>query len=429
MKIVIMAGGKGTRIASVNAEVPKPMIQILGKPILEYQIEVLKKQGYRDIVFVVGHLGNVIQDYFGDGSGISPATQEPFGVQIEYVVENEPLGTAGALFLLRDRLREDFLLLNGDIIFDIDVQRFEHYHKENGRMATLFTHPNSHPYDSGIIIADSCGVVTDWLHKEDERKWYRNRVNAGLHMISPRIFNDPELFQTLKKIDLDREILKPLIPKGELLVYDSPEYVRDMGTPDRYQAVIQDIQMGKVQAKNLCRKQKAIFLDRDGTINQYVGFLNNIDEFKLMPGVPEAIGKMNERGYLVIVVTNQPVIARGEMSLEELGEVHKKMETLLGEKGAYVDAIYYCPHHPDKGFEGERPEYKIDCDCRKPKPGMLLKAAREYHIDLAKSWMVGDSLRDIEAGKAAGCQTASVGKTVADDVPYYEDLLAFTEKI
>lgn len=429
MKTVIMAGGKGTRIASVNSEVPKPMIPILGKPILEYQMEVLKKQGYTDIILVTGHLGTVIRDYFGDGSGISPVTGEPFGVKIEYVEETVPLGTAGALFLLRDRLTEDFLLLNGDIIFDIDIRRFEQFHKKHGRMATLFTHPNSHPYDSGIIIADACGIVTDWLHKEDERKWYRNRVNAGLHMISPRIFHTLGFFQTLKKTDLDREILKPLIPNGELLVYDSPEYVRDMGTPDRYQAVIEDIETGKVQAKNLSRKQKAVFLDRDGTINQYVGFLKNIEEFTLIPGVAEAVRKMNESGYLVIVVTNQPVIARGEVSLEELDEIHRKMETLLGEEGAYVDAVYYCPHHPDKGFEGERPEYKIECDCRKPKPGMLLRAAEEYHIDLAQSWMVGDSIQDIEAGKAAGCQVAAVAKVDVEGVNNFGDLNAFADSV
>ena len=412
MKVVIMAGGKGTRIAQVNATVPKPMIPIEGKPILEYQIETLKKQGYTDIILIVGHMGNVIQKYFGDGSA--------FGVQISYIVEEQPLGTAGALYFLKDEIQNDFLLLNGDIIFDVDIQKFLEYHCNQRTAATILTHPNSHPYDSGIIIADDKNRVTNWLHKEDERLWYKNRVNAGLHMFSPRIF---ESFHEAKKCDLDRDVLKPLIKEGELSVYDSPEYIKDMGTPDRYYAVIEDIKSGKVSAKNLKNKQKAIFLDRDGTINKYVGFLTDINEFELLDGVTEAIKMINESGYLAIVVTNQPVIARGEVSVEELQEIHNKMETLLGQAGAYIDDIFYCPHHPHKGYEGERPEYKIECECRKPKPGMLFAAAEKYNIDLSESWMIGDGENDIEAGKNAGCKLCAVGDVEINNVPRYNSLL------
>jgi len=418
VKTVIMAGGKGTRIASVNAEVPKPMIEILGKPILEYQLDCLRKQGYTDIILVIGHLGHVIQNYFGDGS--------KFGITIEYVVETEPLGTAGALYLLKDKLGEDFLLLCGDVIFDIDVTRFYDYHKMRGGVATLFTHPNSHPYDSGIIKADDNGMVTNWLHKEDERLWYRNRVNAGLHFFSHRIF-DQGLFQELKKVDLDREVLKPLIPTGQLFVYDSPEYVKDMGTPDRFYSVTEDIRSGKVSGKNLKNKQKCVFLDRDGTLNRYVGFLRSIDQLELLDGVTQAMKKINESGYLAIVVTNQPVIARGEVSVPELQEIHNKLETLLGADGAYLDAIYYCPHHPHKGYEGEIPELKFDCDCRKPKPGMLLKAAKDFNIDLSASYMVGDSESDVQAGIAAGCTPILLTNDEAD-TEHYPSLLAFVSE-
>lgn len=412
MKIVIMAGGKGTRIAQVNATVPKPMIPIEGKPILEYQIETLKNQGYTDIILIVGHMGNVIQEYFGDGA--------EFGVQISYIIEEQPLGTAGALYFLKDEIKDDFLLLNGDIIFDVNIQKFLEYHCKQGTVATILTHPNSHPYDSGIIIADEKKRVINWLHKEDERLWYKNRVNAGLHMLSPRIF---DLFTEVKKCDLDRDILKPLIKDGELSVYDSPEYIKDMGTPDRYYAVIEDIKSGKVSAKNLKNKQKALFLDRDGTINKYVGFLTDINEFELLDGVADAIQMINESGYLAIVVTNQPVIARGEVSVGELQEIHNKMETLLGQSGAYIDDIFYCPHHPHKGYEGERPEYKIECECRKPKPGMLFAAAEKYNIDLRESWMIGDGENDIEAGRNAGCKVCSVGNVEIENVPRYDSLL------
>lgn len=399
MKVVIMAGGRGTRISSVASDIPKPMIKIEGKPVLEHEIECLRDQGFTDIILTVSHLGNIIMDYFKDGSKL--------GVHIEYFFEEEPLGNAGALFKIKEKLTEDFLLLNADAVFDVDFNRFVEYHKSHGGLVTLFTHPNSHPYDSGLIIADEKGAVLQWLAKEDDRpEFYRNRVNAGLHVISPKVL-DVEI--NTPKVDLDRQLLKPLSGTGQMYAYDSPEYVKDMGTPERYESVSCDFKEGRVQAKNLHNKQKAIFLDRDGVINKYVGFLRDINEFELMDGVTEAVKKMNESGYLAIVVTNQPVIARGEVTFEELQEIHNKMETLLGKEGAYLDGIYYCPHHPHKGYEGEIPELKFDCACRKPKPGMLLQAAKDFNIDLEQSWMIGDSANDIEAGKAAGCKTAFIG--------------------
>lgn len=424
MKVVIMAGGKGTRIASINTEVPKPMIHILGKPILEYQLDCLRDQGYCDVILVIGYLGNVIKNYFGDGSGISPATGQPFGVRIDYIEETEPLGTAGALYLLKGKLGEDFLLLCGDVIFNIDVDRFYRFHKSMGGIATLFTHPNNHPYDSGIIVADQSGKVINWLHKEDSRKWYRNRVNAGIHLLSHKIF-EQGLFKEIKKVDLDRDVLKPLIKTGQLFVYDSPEYVKDMGTPDRYYSVCDDIRSGKVLQKNLANPQKCVFLDRDGTINKYVGFLRNIDQLELIPGVAKAIRKINESGYLAIIVTNQPVIARGEVTELELQEIHCKLETLLGYEGAYVDGIYYCPHHPDKGYDGEISELKIECECRKPKPGLLFKAAKDFNIDMASSYMVGDSNSDMLCGINAGCTPILVNE---EETANYKTLMDFVDK-
>ena len=397
MKIVIMAGGKGTRIASVNSEVPKPMIEILGKPILEHQVDVLKKQGFNDYIFVIGHLGHVIKDYFGDGS--------KFGISIEYIVEEEPLGTAGALYFLKDKIEEDFVLLNGDIIFDVDINRFYKYHKDHNGLATILVHPNNHPFDSSLIEVNNDGMVIDWINKEAERVWYHNLVNAGIHILSVKVL---DRFIEAKKTDLDRDILKPMIMEKQLFAYSSPEYIKDMGTPKRYDEVISDIKTGKVDNKCLVNKQKAVFLDRDGTINKYVGFLRKLDDFELLDGVSKAIKKINESGYLVIVVTNQPVVARGEVTVDELDVIHKKMETLLGQDGAYIDGLYICPHHPDSGFDGEIKELKIECECRKPKPGMILKAAKDFNIDLSNSYMIGDSENDIKAGMAAGCKTRKV---------------------
>ena len=432
MKVVIMAGGKGTRIASIKSDVPKPMIEICGKPILLWQIENLKACGLTDITLVTGYLGEVIRNYFMDGSN--------FGVHISYYEEDHPLGTAGALFKMN--LQDDFLLMCGDVIVDVDFNRFIQFHHEHHARASLMSHPNGHPYDSSLLVTEILppqekgGLPIDthrvmkWMNKEDERLYYKNRVNAGIEIISPELLHEtmksyiPRHPETPDKIDLDRDVLKPNIASGRIFAYDTSEYIKDMGTPDRYYEAEKDILSGKVKARNLSQKQKAIFLDRDGTINKYVGFLTKPEEFDLLPGVAEAIRQINHSGYLCIVVSNQPVIARGDCTFEQLQEIHDKMETLLGQEGAFVDAIYYCPHHPDKGFEGERPAYKIDCNCRKPKPGLLLQAAKDWNIDLSQSYMIGDSERDVEAGNAAGCKQSFFIKTNEPDA-----LLSIVNKI
>lgn len=411
MKAVIMAGGKGTRLGDLARDIPKPMVEVSGMPVLEYEIEMLRQQGFDDIVLTVGHLGPVIMDYFGDGSKVSPVTGKPFGVKIQYYVEEMPLGNAGALLKIRDQLTDDFLLLNGDVVFHADLQRMAAFHREKGAMATLFVHPNSHPYDSGLIMEDENGAVLRWLTKEEERPvYYHNIVNAGLHILNVKLLDALLETGAPEKLDLDRQLLKPLAGSGTMFCYHSPEYVKDMGTPDRLEAVRQDFVSGRIQSGSLRQRQKAVFLDRDGTINDYVGFLRRAEEFALLEGVAEAIGRLHELGYLCIVVTNQPVIARGETTFAQLDEIHRKMETLLGLKGAYVDDVFFCPHHPDSGFPGERKEYKIACSCRKPQPGMLLKAAEKYNIDLENSWMIGDGKNDVLAGQNAGCQTALIGQ-------------------
>ena len=406
-----MAGGKGTRIASIASDVPKPMIRICGKTILEYQIENLKSCGLTDITLVVGHLGNVIKDYFGDGSA--------FGVNISYFVEEKPLGTAGALFKMPE-LTDDFLLMCGDVILDVDFNRFISFHRMHRAWASLMAHPNDHPYDSSLLITETLppqekgGLpvethkVVGWLNKEDERQYYKNRVNAGIEIISPELLKHtmehftPHHPDQPDKVDLDRDVLKPGISSGRIYAYDTPEYIKDMGTPDRFYEVEKDIVTGRVAARNLRNKQKAIFLDRDGTLNIYKGFLKKAEDLELIPGVAEAIRLINRSGYLAIVVSNQPVIARGECTFDELKSIHDKLETELGKEGAFLDAIYYCPHHTDKGFDGERPEYKCNCNCRKPKSGLFFQAAKEWNIDLSASFMIGDSDNDIEAGNNAG---------------------------
>jgi len=440
MKTVIMAGGRGTRISELFPNIPKPLIPIknrdgVERPVLEWEIRSLVAQGFTDIVLTVSHMADKIKDYFGTG--------EQLGCRISYFNETVPLGNAGALFKMRKELgSEPFLLLIADAMFDVDFNRMVGFHREHHALATLFTHPNSHPYDSSVIVADDTGAVLQWLTKEEPRpEFYKNRVNAGLQVIDPLILDmsgidaksvgevDEETGKVIK-VDMDRQLLKPLCNTGRMFAYDSPEYCKDMGTPERFEQVSRDFQSGTVAAKNLGRPQKAIFLDRDGTINKHIGFLRKPEELELLPGVAEAIKKINSSGYLAIVITNQPVIARGEVTVEELQVIHNKLETLLGKEGAYIDGLYYCPHHPDKGFAGEVEALKINCDCRKPKPGLILRAAEDFNIDLNRSWMIGDEGRDIGCGKNAGCKTALIGEdqSLGPDV-ISDSLLAAVEQI
>ena len=396
-----MAGGKGTRLASVTQSIPKPMVPIKGKPLLEYQIENLKENGIKDIILVVGYLGEIIRDYFGDGS--------VYGVNISYYTEDTPLGTAGALAKIMDHLEERFFLIFGDLFININFNRFLEFHLKQQAAITLYAHPNAHPYDSDIIIIDNEKRVTGWSYKKDPRdKDYRNLVNAGLYVIQREAVDEITKIQYKKaedKVDLEKELIIPMIDTASIYAYCSTEYVKDIGTPDRLEKVTKDYLAGICEKRNLKHWQKCIFLDRDGTINKHIGFLRSADQVELEPGAAEAIRLINESEYLAIVITNQPVVARGECSFEELNDIHNRLYTLLGREGAYLDGLYFCPHHPDKGFIGEVAKLKYDCDCRKPKTGLLKKAETEYHADLKNSWFIGDTTMDVQTGLNAGMHT------------------------
>lgn len=398
MNAIIMAGGKGTRLQKIAAEMPKPLVPICGKPILQHQIENLKSSGITEIIIIIGHLGNKIKDYFKDGS--------EYGLKISYIEEDIPLGTAGALYYLKSFIKNDFFLIFGDLMVNIDWMRMYEYHKKNEARITLLAHPNSHPYDSDLLIVDESSRLISLEPKNQERNfYYRNLVNAGIYIINPSVL---DCIRVPEKLDFEKDILSKEIDKDSVYTYCSSEYVKDMGTIERLESVTSDYKNGTVEQKNLINKQKCIFLDRDGTINQLKGFISRHEDFTLIEGVAEAIKSINKSQFLCVVITNQPVLARGECKEEELTLIHNKMETTLGLKGAYVDAIYYCPHHPDKGYAGEVKELKIECNCRKPQIGMLERAAEEYNIDLIHSWFIGDTTIDIQTGKNAGCKTALV---------------------
>lgn len=425
-----MAGGKGTRLQSLtNDEIPKPMVQAAGKPILQWQIECLREQNVTDIIIIVGHLGEKIQEYFQDGTR--------FGVKIRYIAETMPLGTAGALSMLPPMLEEEsFFLVFGDVLFDIDLQRMADFHRGRNAAATLFVHPNAHPFDSDLVIHDTDSRVLRFDSKHNVRDyWYQNCVNAGFYLLNRAVC---QRVPPQTKVDLEKELLAELIQTGEpVYAYRSSEYIKDVGTVERITRAEEELGGGLVGKRSLRNRQRAIFLDRDGTVNRKNGLVCREEQFELEDGAAEAIRKINQSGYLAIVVTNQPVVARGLCGIEDVERIHMKMETLLGREGAYLDAVRFCPHHPDKGYPEENPAYKIPCHCRKPDTGMLEECVAQFNIDLQRSWIIGDTTTDIQTGKNAGTNTALVltgdagqdGKFAASPDLVCENLLEAVEKI
>ncbi len=378
---------------------PKPLLPVAGKPVLEHQIALAKRYGLDDIIILTGYLGEEIEQYFGDGRQL--------GVHIRYYQEPYPLGTAGCVKELEDVIKEDFMVFYGDTMMDIDLKQFIDFHQQHKGSASLFIHPNNHPYDSDLVeINDSAQISSFYPKPHDANQYYQNLVNAALYIFSPQVL---QYIQKDIASDFGKDVFPRMLKAGEKLFgYKSTEYIKDMGTPDRLSQVEKSFRSGKMARFNKNNLRPAIFLDRDGVINQEVDLLHKLEDFQLLPRVGSAIKKINESDYLAIVVTNQPVIARGLCSFEQLRQIHNKMETILGKERAYVDEIYFCPHHPDKGYPEEVKEFKIKCQCRKPAIAMIQKAQEEYGIDLSRSFIIGDSSNDILTGQNAGIKTILV---------------------
>jgi len=239
----------------------------------------------------------------------------------------------------------------------------------------------------------------------DPDVWFHNLVNAGTYILSQHILS---FLEKGKKADFGRDIFPKIFSQVLMFGYHTTEYLKDMGTPDRLKKVIADLENGRIKQSSYDHPQKAIFMDRDGVLNIERNYISKPEELELFNFTPSSVRKINQAGYLSIVVTNQSAIARNLCAEEDVQTIHRKMETLLGQKQAWLDAVYYCPHHPHKGFPEENPVYKIDCDCRKPKIGMFNRAIAHFNIRAEDSYMVGDSERDIQAGINAGCITIGV---------------------
>lgn len=404
MKVVVLAGGKGTRLGLDG--VPKVMVPVDGVPLLERILRSAVAHGFTDILILTGYLGNLIEDHFGDGSR--------FGGRIEYVRETQPLGTAGCFNQVRDRLTEPFLVLYGDVLMDVDLSAFARTAAAKGGVGTLFAHPNDHPFDSDLLEIDVDGRIVA-VHPKPHAAGdhFPNLVSAALYVLSPSALN---FVARDGMSDWGRDVFPRIAREAPLYAYRSCEYAKDIGTPDRLAKAERQLREGRLEKLALRVNKPALFLDRDGVINQERGGLHAADGVALIPGAAAAIRSFNEAGIPVICVTNQPDLAKGMMSWDDLRAVTGEIDhQLAAEAGAYLDDLFVCPHHPEKGWPGEVAELKVECDCRKPGDGLLRRAAQFHNIDLSRSWLVGDRYCDIAAASSVGARSVLVSTGHAGD--------------
>lgn len=393
MKIVILTGGKGTRLGLVDK--PKPMVPVDGRPLLERLVDAGKASGFTEFVFLNGHLAEVIEEHFGDGSR--------FGVSIEHVREPAPLGTAGAIRDARHLLTEPFIVLYGDILIDVDLAHFAAFHRRKGGAASLFVHPNDHPHDSDLVEADEDGRILAFLPKpHPPRAFLPNLVNAALYVLGPKVI---DYVPADRPSDWGKDIFPALVAASErLYAYRSIEYAKDIGTPDRLVKGEGDLKAGRTKRLSRQYPRPAIFIDRDGVLNREINGVHRAEDLELLAGAGPAVKLANRAGVPAICVTNQPDLAKGLFGYPDLRRVFAALDTRLAEHGAYLDDAYFCPHHPESGHPGEVAALKIVCDCRKPQPGMLKKAAEAHNLDLERSWIIGDKYCDIAAAHSVGAR-------------------------
>jgi len=402
MQAVILAGGEGSRLRSRLEGLPKPLVDVDGVPLLERQITLLRGSGCESAVILVNHGAEHIRRYC--------AAHGDFGMRLRLVDDGTPRGTAGAVLAALDELAEHFIVLYGDTLLNVDLARMWRTHRSCGADASLFVHPNDHPHDSDIVEVDE----GEWIrafhpypHPADG--YLPNLVNAGLYVIERAALETWRRFAAPS--DFAQQLFPAMLAAGcRLHGYASFEYIKDIGTPARLDTAVADLRSGRVARASLAVRQQAVFTDRDGTLNVARDYVRTPDELELIDGVAPAVRRLNQAQYRVVVVTNQPVVARGECTPAGLRQIHAKLETALGRGGAFVDRILFCPHHPDRGFAGEVADLKIKCACRKPGTALVETAARDFNIDLARSWFVGDSATDVTTARRAGLRSLVVGR-------------------
>lgn len=363
---VILAGGRGERLRPFTDEQPKPMYPIGGIPFITRLIEQVKSFGIEEVVLLLGYKAEKIQEELGDGS--------KFGIKVVYDVTPPEYDTAERLLHAQESISEDFLLMYCDNYCPVDFQQLCKSYYDNNALIQLSVYSNKDKYTKDNLIVDECGKVVVY----DKKRLTPNLsgVDIGYAIVNKKSFEligDNKSFAAVYPI---------LVAEGKLFATVTDHRYYSIGGYERMPLT-----------EEFFKEKKVVFLDRDGTINVRAPkacYIEKPEDFIWLDGAKEALKKLKDNGVMTVLISNQPGIARGNLTEETLQDIHNKMQSDLAQIHAEIDYIYYCPHNWDEG-----------CECRKPKPGMLYMAQRDLSIDLTKCVLFGDDERDIEAGEAA----------------------------
>lgn len=366
---VILAGGRGERLKPFTDSAPKPMYPVGGIPFIDRLLQQVKSFGIEEVLLLLGYRAEQIMEEVGDG--------RKFGLRVTYDVTPPEYETADRMKHAGDQIQDVFLLMYCDNYCPVDFPALCRDFERNRALVQLSAYANRDGYTrDNLAVEDGRVTVYDGSRKTPGL----SGVDIGYTLVDKRCF--AMLGNTSKFADLYAEMAR----LGRLYA---------TVTEHRYYSIGSFARMPLTE--EFFREKRVVFLDRDGTLNRRpprACYVERPEDFIWLPGAVEAVRKLKEKGCLTILISNQPGIARGNLTVETLDRIHEKMQKDLEKAGARIDHIYYCPHNWDEG-----------CDCRKPRPGMLYRAQKDLSLDLTRCVLFGDDERDMEAGNAAGCRS------------------------
>jgi len=377
MQVVLQSGGVGSRLYPFTFDKPKCFLKLNGKPIIDYQYENLKKYNLHKKLIIISNENHVhhFQRYFNNKK-----------YKPKIISEKPGLGSGGSLIRNIKFLEKNFILIYLDIFFDINFSRFLRKYKNENK---IFSHKTSHKFDSDVIVVDKKNIIKKIFKKKSNKKILSNISISGIFFLKKNF-----LYTKKIKIDLAHLILKQL-NKTKFYSYFSNEKFSDYGTHDRYNKLKKNFK--------LSQKKIAIVFDRDGTIISEKKFVNSPRKLKVFKKFYKLVKKINKKNIILICITNQSGIAKGFISEKKLEKIHSKLNSIIYKKtGTFIDRYYYCPHYPISGYKKEIKKLKIICKCRKPKPGLFLKAINDFNLDKKNIYNIGNTKSDMLAGYSAG---------------------------